>query len=262
MIGDKKMKVMLNDLSFQYTMPSKADAFRALECFVDLCKQLNQGIQDHVYTNVEEKIITAPDGNYDGELAPHVPFRKLVGEMENREKKRYLLQLLKNSATPPLDATAFYLDGKASYLCASACKEEGAVLSLRSAQLFEGPELYGMYCEKECVLKNISKQEHMDFYKELLGKRVYHANTGKHKPQRLNNYGKDKPASPMDLNDQQAQELLDRAIWVDGRLYGRRDGKNYAFQQESPCVFHGYVDDSLPDHVVRALDGCKDRWKM
>ena len=82
-----------------------------------------------------------------------------------------------------------------------------------------------------------------------------------HKKDRVNNYGGSDPASPMDLNDEDAQNLLNNAILVDGRLYGRKNNKNYAFQPEQPGVYHGYIADDLPDHVVRALDANYKLWK-
>lgn len=60
--------------------------------------------------------------------------------------------------------------------------------------------------------------------------------------------------SPMDLNDEQAQDLLDRAIEYKGRLYGRCNGINYSFQNEQDVYYHGYIDNELGDNIISKLD--------
>lgn len=88
---------------------------------------------------------------------------------------------------------------------------------------------------------------------ELLGIRIYEANATKHKKDRDNPYGKGKVASPMDLSDEEAQELLDHAIWIKQRLYARKGNRNYAFQNTKDCIYHGYIAEDLGDDILAVL---------
>lgn len=254
------MKVMLNDLSFQYTMSSREEALERLRQFSYLCKMIQINIKSHFYTNLE-MIETAPSGNYSWPIAPGENVYKLAQRIENKEQKHYLLSLLTNKGTDPDMQDAFILDQKQSYLLGRACREGGMVISLCSVPLFEQSELSGIYQEETHNLKNISRDQHCDEHWRTLGIRRYKPNSNKHKRDRMNNYGGSAPASPMDLSDEEAQNLLSNAIQVDGRLYGRKNDKNYAFMEEQPGVYHGYIAEDLPDHVIRVLNAHHKLWK-
>jgi hypothetical protein len=57
----------------------------------------------------------------------------------------------------------------------------------------------------------------------------------------------------MDLENEEAQSLLNRAVWIKGRLYARKNGKNYAFQCTGKNVYHGYIADDLGDDIKNGL---------
>lgn len=108
--------------------------------------------------------------------------------------------------------------------------------------------------EKKVELRNLSLNEHIDYYREELGLRRYIANDKKHKYDRENPYGKGKVGSRMDLLDEEAQDLLNKAIEIKGRLYAKKDGYYYAFQRERDIDYHGYRADDLGDDIKRQLD--------
>ena len=215
----------------------------------NLCKKAEKG---HM-TNIE-KIVIARDCDYTHPLAPNFLLQQIVQKIVPLEDRRYLMSLLKNRDTIPEEENPelFCFDGKTSALYAYA--KEDIVISLLSNQLFSTPALTG-HCEKsEVSIRNLSKEEHLQHYESNLGIRHYHANSVKHKAHRVNKYGKGKQANPMDLEDETAQRLLNRAIFVNGRLYAKKNGKIYAFMQESPCVYHGYIDDEASESVRRKPD--------
>lgn len=76
----------------------------------------------------------------------------------------------------------------------------------------------------------------------------------KHKFDRENYYGKGKVGSRMDLSDEEAQELLNKAIYIKGRLYAKKDDHYYAFQREQDIIYHGYRVDDLRDDIKKTLD--------
>lgn len=58
----------------------------------------------------------------------------------------------------------------------------------------------------------------------------------------------------MDLQGEEAQKLLNTAIYIKGRLYAKKNGHYYAFQNERDIDFHGYRADDLGEDVKRQLD--------
>ena len=112
----------------------------------------------------------------------------------------------------------------------------------------------GTVGDKKVDLRNLAKDEHIDFYRKELGIRRYVANDKKHKFDRENNYGKGKIGSRMDLRDKEAQDLLNKAIYIKGRLYAKKNESYYAFQNEQDIIYHGYRADDLGDNVKSQLD--------
>ena len=138
-----------------------------------------------------------------------------------------------------------------SFACAGARKE--ALVSLETDDGFKQTEISGKINGESVNIKNISNEDHINYYWELLGIRIYEANATKHKKDRDNPYGKGKVASPMDLSDEEAQELLDHAIWIKQRLYARKGNRNYAFQNTKDCIYHGYIAEDLGDDILAVL---------
>lgn len=120
--------------------------------------------------------------------------------------------------------------------------------------LFETPVVKIIVAEKEIDLRNLSKEEHINYYRKELGIRRYIANDKKHKFDRDNPYGKGKIGSRMDLHDEDAQDLLNKAVEIKGRLYAKRSGYYYAFQNEGDIDYHGYRVDDLGDDIKSQLD--------
>mgnify|MGYP005757725249 CR=1 FL=1 len=247
------MQIIVNDLSFKQKMPSKEDVLEKLLVFIRICHQLESGKM----RNVEGRIL-ADKIDVQFELAPGWKMIQLLQSVLPVEERRYFLSILMNRApADPLPSEPFWCEGKFSYACAMA--KEGATVSLLSAEVFSKSLIWGRIGEEEAILRNIGREEHIHEHRHLLGLRIYRANDVKHKKLRRNFYGKGRSASPMDLDQDQAQRLLDRAIEYKGRLYGRFRDKNYSFQNEQDVYYHGYLDEELGDDIKRELD--RHRWE-
>ena len=247
------MLAAINDLSFRYQMSSVEEAIARLELFSDLCREIETG---HM-TNVE-KIVIAREHDYTTPLAPHHVLQQIIRWVSPREKQQYLMSLLNNRDSVPEqeNISPFCLGGNESYLCAYA--KEGVVVSLLSNAIFEPSILTGSCGGNSISIHNLSQMDHIRTHEAHLGIRHYHANSSKHKPNRMNLYGGKKPASPMDLDDEVAQDLLNRAIPLNNRLYAKKAGKIYAFMAEAPCIYHGYIEAEAPEFVQKELE--KYRW--
>ena len=105
-----------------------------------------------------------------------------------------------------------------------------------------------------CVIRNIAEGAHIGQYDGLLGRRLY-IRSPKHRLEEYKRSGED--VSVMDLADEEAQALLDRAIAIgegSNRLYGKLDGLYYVFPITSGNTYHGFRHDSLPQHIQRKID--------
>lgn len=243
------MIVAINDLSFQYEMSSLDEALDRLYKFIELCELVEDGHMKNV-----EKVVIAEDFECSCVLASGLILSQIIQYIRPRDKQRKLMSLIRNRDTICVDQVAapFCIDGKTSKLC--ACVRNDMVISLRSSPNFDSPALNGTCEDSPLSLDNLSLDEHIHIHQEKLGIRVYCANAGKHKPNRAYGYGKGKVASPMDLDDELAQKLLNKAIQFDGKLHAKKGGKYYTFMSQSPCVYHGYIDDRVPEYVQKKLD--------
>ena len=247
------MVAAINDLSFQYQMSSLAEAIERLKEFSDICIE----IEKEQTTNID-KIVIVKDYDYTSHLAPNLVLPQIIKQFPSKDVQRYLMRLLtsRDQISEQEGIEPFCLDGRGSRICAYA--KDDVVISLLSNPVFEPAILEGTCSEAPMSLYNLSQKGHIEIHKERLGVRRYHANAVKHKPSRVNAYGKGRQASPMDLDDETAQKLLNRAIPVNNRLYAKKDGKVYAFMEERPCIYHGYIDSEAPDFVLKELE--KAQW--
>ncbi len=131
------------------------------------------------------------------------------------------------------------------------------MVSIELSEGFRNFEIEGFIQNEKVSIRNISREEHLYYHRQMLGIRIYEPNDGKHKKDKKNYYGKGKVASPMDLSDEEAQELLNRAIWIKNRLYARKGKTNYAFQNTRDCIYHGYIAEDLGDDILTALYSVK-----
>lgn len=241
------MKIVINDMSFQYQFYNEQKALEKLHEFIYVCKELESG----KLKNVEGIISDYIDPS--SEIIPGCKLFKLLQKFETKDEKSYLLGLLTNR--PKISAEEkimCVMNAKESWIWSQVFNH--MMISLLSNSVFESPEVQVYLDDSSKVIRNLSTKIHIDYYGNELGKRIYVANDEKHKKYKENFYGKGKVASPMDLEQNEAQELLDKAITVNGRLYGRKNGSNYAFQNTQDVIYHGYIADDLPDNIKSELD--------
>lgn len=247
------MQVIINDLSFQYIIYSQREALEKFLLFIRICHELESGKLKNVH-----RLAAVCKIDTQFEIIPGCKIIQLIQEILPVEERRYFISVLLNRpAVEENEEFPFICDGKSSYACSAA--KNGAIVSLLSSDLFSKNALAGEINGVRVSIKNISQDEHIYDHRKVLGKRIYRGNKEKHKREKLNYYGKGKAGSPMDLDENQGQELLDKAVEYKGRLYGRYQGKNYSFQCEQDVYYHGYIDNELGDDVKRFLD--KYEWE-
>lgn len=246
------MIAVINDVSFLYPFATIESAVENMHRFLDVCKRIEK---DEI-TNIYEIKTGLIDSQM--EIGPGYKLIQLVQEFKGREERTLLLGILTNKGTyKEIEGSVCVIDGKESVICSRGM--DNILVSLLSNPIFALPVIKGCVAEKEVKLRNLSKDEHIDYYRNELGLRRYIPNAKKHKFDRENPYGKGKTGSRMDLYDDEAQNLLNKAVKIKGRLYGKKNGNYYAFQNERDIDYHGYRADDLGEDVKRQLDREFDR---
>lgn len=241
------MIAVINDVSFQYPYATKELAVQMVHGFLDICRR----IQKDEITNISEIKTGVIDTQM--EISPNYKLIQLIQEFKEREERSMLLSILTNRGTYKEEKSdASKIDGKISWICVQA--RDNFLISLLSADIFSKPILICVTEGEKLKLRNLSKTEHIEWYRKELGIRRYVANDKKHKYDRENYYGKGKVGSRMDLCDEEAQALLNKALYIKGRLYAKKNGHYYAFQKERDVSYHGYRADDLNDDIKRQLD--------
>lgn len=241
------MIAVINDVSFQYPFATIELAIENMHQFLDICKRIEK---DEI-TNVQEIKTGVIDTQAD--IGPNYKLIQLIQEFKGREERSLLIGILTNKGTYKEDEGSICkINGKESFICAKGI--DNVLVSLLSNQSFFLPIIKGNMDQKEIELRNISKNEHIDYYRVELGIRRYVANDKKHKFDKENPYGKGKIGSRMDLHDEEAQDLLNKAVYIKGRLYAKKNGYYYAFQNERDIDYHGYRADDLGEDIKRQLD--------
>lgn len=245
------MKVTVNDLAFEFPLYEKKNTMKAVKKFVSICRNL-ESIRCH---NVER--IVSSGINMDKELYPTGTLYQIIREIQDKNERTYFLGLLVNRESKAASAEkSFVYKDLESFACAAA-KDE-CLVSMETSGDFKQSEISGTIDGKTVRIRNISCEDHLYYFRNMLGMRIYKANDKKHKKDGDNAYGKGRIGSPMDLCDDEAQELLDCAIWIKQRLYARKGKHNYAFQNEQDCIYHCYIADDLGDDILKEL--YKKKW--
>ncbi len=241
------MIAVINDISFQYPFATKELAMQYVHKFVDICKRIKR----EEVTNVHEIKTGFIDAQR--EISPDFKLIQLLQNFQTREERTFLLGLLTNQGTYRSEQGNYCRIGeKESYVCAYAI--DNILISLLSNSLFEMPVVKCIIAGETARLRNLSKLDHIDYYRKELGVRKYIANNKKHKFDKENPYGKGRVGSRMDLRDEDAQILLNKAIEIKGRLYAKKGGYYYAFQNEGDIDYHGYRVDDVGDDIKSQLD--------
>lgn len=244
------MIVVINDLSFKKFFSDKYEAIEKVRQWMNICKKME--LQE---TTAVEKIYSIILDS-DAKIAPDYPFIQLVRDFETRDEKRYLIHLLTNLSQPEnMPQDPFFLNGECSNICSWA--KDTAVISLESDLSFGVPTLDGKIKQDKVSIKNISKQEHIILYEEFLGIRHFEENKKHRKKPYIDATGRHVAA--MDLSALEAQELLNRAIEIDGNIYGKKNGKYYSFKKHRSNYYHGYQDNDLGLHIRNKIDA--ENWE-
>lgn len=242
------MELILNDLVWNYQCKDKYMAIERIKAGVIVLAELRK--QNSAFKLCSSEKVS---GN---EIAPNYYFGQLFHEREDilpQNYKTMIRMFLANFNKIAVGKELFEFDEFSSRQCGYAYANRKAVFSFRMNDLFANEYIEGVYenAGKERTkarLVNIYNKETMEKSYSVVGSRIYEAN-----PKHKINYGW---GSKMDLDEKEAQLLLNCAIEVDGNdkhLAAKCGNTYYSFRCHLKNLYHGYQDNNLPENVKTQL---------
>jgi len=239
-----KLEIVLNDLAFKYKVNSIYEIKKIIENFVNVLIELQKA-------KVKFRIIFEGDISnielMNGYMMPKIYNEKSI----SKDKKLIILRTFsKIKKIQCNDNEVFCFDDNESRLCNWAIENKIMIASIITNDILNNSVLKGRLKKNNeyAELYNICEPMHIRIFAEKLGIRVYELNP-KHK---LGfNWG-----SPMDLNDEEAQEVLDSAIIYnddDKCLINFYKGNYYVFRRHINNCYHGYIDARVPENIKMKL---------
>ena len=246
---EKKMEVAINDISFLNGFAEIAVARRALIQFGEAALRLRDDRVSKVDTNVD--IVNNYKVNKSLKLAPQYTLIKALNDIRSVNMERYLciLQILTMvGEEAENDPDEFCFSGYRSKHCARYKK--GFLLSIVSDSAFAQKTIRGALRDgTECVIRNIALEEHIDFYWEELGFRLYELNP-KHGMREYIRAGGEKVGIAPE-SDEKGQFLLNQAIEYKGKLFAVDRDKNnriFEFRYSYANKYHGFLQEDLVEN--------------
>ncbi len=235
------MHLVVNNLFFSASFRSEQETKKAIRDFLEICHELDCG-KYHAYTGIVSFL-----NETRGEVCPGKDIYYFLERMD-RDEATYLKGIL-NGMHNHLSAAV--INGKTVENFDSA--DDGAMINLRTQETGE-PFLIARTDDREIMIKNISCISHLDKYRRELDRCVYepspkHGSKAYYTPKGVK-------ASPMTLDSEKAQRLLNRSLRRGKVLYAKDGEHYYAFRGgEDTGVYHGFEEDeTITEPLRRELD--------
>lgn len=249
------MIVAVNDISFLWGCTNK---YAAKEKLIQFCNLLLVMKEDKV-SNVRIPFdLVSSDSIYkDMEIAPGCTLIQAMYEIkrENKEMFNYLLCLLTQCGDGEVESDTFYLENFSSKHIAKY--KDCFFVSLRVDEKFENELVEGCINKSElCVIKNLSKECHLERYWQELGIRRYELNPKHGKNEYIRSGGHKVGEAPE--TDELGQYLVNHAVEVQGNLYAVDDHGNRIFEIKRTVgnIFHAFcikdISRELEEKIRRA----------
>ncbi len=247
------MLIVLNDIAIKFKFPDKYMAIDKIKELLETVIELKKENMDFmVSSNFSLKDIELADGYYFSQLF-YEP-QSVFGRNYQTALKTFFTKYKRCA----LDESEVGYLGVYSNQCAYAYKNNGNLLSLQTKDDFsedflschyfvEGKDKPGL-CE-DIKIRNLAVKKHINIHRFQLPIRKYEFNP-KHKVN--SGWG-----TEMDLSDETAQRVLDKAIVVGSdpkHLIAKCNGRYYSFRCHWDVYYHGYWDNTMPENLRHRLD--------
>lgn len=239
------MKTVINDISFEYMFSSREEAISAFHDWLDICKEMSHEKVRRVQEFYGNSMNTSL------EIAPNYRIIQLIQEFKDREDRRRLLGILLNSRSYEVNDNSKVYINKKEFKAGAFAYDNGILISLCSDLLFENDKIEAEYEEGKIEIDNLSRKNHIQTHSEKLGIRYYEHNKKHGKRSYLRSGGV--VASEMDVTLEEAQQILNGAIEINGHLYGYYNCSFYEFKKTEKNIYHGYKNTELPKELKNKI---------
>ncbi|MCI9664182.1 MAG: hypothetical protein HFI46_09960 [Lachnospiraceae bacterium] len=243
------MKIVTNDMMVQDQFRDKYIAIQEIRKSIRVLLELKKHADF-------EKLFAERNIFRQWELAPDYYFEQLFSEdnaLLSRNEKTLIKSMFVNFNKIKIPEKLFRFGEKESAQCAWAYLNQSILFSVPVNEKWESAKLAGILKsgdERQNVeISNIAVMEHIKTHEEQLQIRRYEFNP-KHKIDV--GWG-----TEMDLTDQEAQELLMKAIPTDhtyNRLIAEKGGRYYSFRRHHDNCYHGYWDNTMTEKYKMMVD--------
>lgn len=242
------MDIIFNDIAVQYPFRDKYDAIEKIKEGIKIVASLRR--QDTSFKISSQEKITGT------EIAPGYFFGQLFSEKDSllsHDHKTAIKTYFLNFNMRTFKGGKFLKDQKESSQCGYAYEENKILFSFQTKKEFSESVVRGRYtCDDknyvDVQIDNIAKEEHLNIHWDKLESRIYNPSP-KHKV----DYGW---GSDMDLDDDEAQFVLSKAVAAENNgkhLIAKYKGTYYSFRCHWKNEYHGYQDNTMPEHMKRKL---------
>lgn len=243
------MYILINELSFVGQADTRYDAPRLMQTMMNVIKEL-EPIQRNdplcTHHSFSQRRLSADYTVYEWASArfPNDEDKELRKFFVFVVTKGPFIDVLLDQALTYHESFLNQRDVSSSSI-AGAAYFEGTLISLQDAPEFEVERLLVKFSEDG---KNYQNKEVRNLTQEGQSwnfVRPRYVPSPKHE---VGGWG-----TPMDLNDETAQRVLDRGVRYGRQIYGYHDGKFYEFQYDNAEGYHGYPVSRVPTPVVRKM---------
>ena len=187
-------------------------------------------------------------------------YKKFINCISDKDRQNLVLSLLGNTKTYilPENRILLYILGQASNGASFAFQNDEVMLSLCSYEIYNHDYVQcSTECEdKEISIKNVSLKEHVFANADYIPIRIYERNPKHAKDEYIRSRGEE--VSAMDLPDDIAQRVLNKAHVINNKLYGIYNDNFYEFKRTHKHIYHGYriSKDHMEKHLqLKILNG-------
>lgn len=247
--GNNTMRLIVNDVSWYVDGYGRETIIRSIEEFADLCRF----VMKRAHKLNDKKIYTVQPAT-DKHYVSMAKMKGYLNAIEDRDCRAIVVGVLNNSPTIEAGcAEPVMLHDHPTYVF-SVSKNNDMLMSMGVMDCFKKDELTAFTKGDQRTLRNIYSIKQSYNFIALLGYRIYKSNP-KHNHKRDICRKGGMVNSPMDLDDDTSQKVLDEAIFDEwstnrrdlasvsvhksDRLYSKFGEAYYEFQGEDN-FYHGY----------------------
>lgn len=249
------MGIAINEISFLHGFESITDAQTALAQFVDIALRLRDERVSNVNTAIDIVNSCKICANLElmkprviEEQGKSYSLIQALNDMkaENREQYLFVLQILTMvGEAEEENAEEFCLLDQRSQFCAIHINDFW--LSIVSNEIFAEKVIKGTLNDRQnCEIRNIAKEDHILFYWEELGFRLYEINPKHGTREYMRPGGKMVGIAPE--SDELGQYLLNKAIKYKGKLFSvdtEKGNRIFEFYHSYANKYHAFQQNHL-----------------